>query len=154
LTRLLALLLLVLIVREWVWMPVLIGGESMLPTLRAGQFAGVNKLAYLFGPPRRRDIVAVWTGKDLMVKRIVGLPGEEIAARGGTLYINGSPLSEPYAIQRDWNVAAGTLDLNSFLVVGDNRAQTVAAVVSRGRIVGRLGLLCCHRRPMPIPTYQ
>jgi signal peptidase I len=141
LLRLLPLLLLVLIIRQWVWMPVLIRGESMLPTLRGGQLAGVNKLAYLFRPPRRGDIVEVWTGKDLIVKRVVGLPGEEVAARGGTLYVNGSPLPEPYAIKRDWNVAAGKLDFNSFLVVGDNRFQTVAALVGRERIVGRLSLL-------------
>ena len=115
-------------------------GRGMLPTLRGGQLAGVNKLAYLLGPPRRRDIVAVWTGKDLMVKRIVGLPGEEVAARDGTLYVNGSPLREPYAINRHWNVATGKLDVNSFLVVGDNRFQTIVAVVSRERIVGRICL--------------
>jgi signal peptidase I len=124
--------------REWVWTPVLIRGESMLPTLRGGQLAGVNKLAYLFGPPRRGDIVDVWTGKDLMVKRIVGLPGEEVAVRDGTLYVNGSPLPEPYAIKKDWNVAPGKLDVNSFLIMGDNRLDTVTAVVSRERIVGRL----------------
>jgi signal peptidase I len=122
-------------------MPVLISGESMVPTLRGGQLVGVNKLAYLFGPPPRGDIVEVWTGKDLMIKRIVGLPGEEVAVRDGMLYINGSPLREPYAINRHWNVATGKLDVNSFLVVGDNRFQTIVAVVSRERIVGRLCLL-------------
>ncbi|MGO9200648.1 MAG: signal peptidase I [Limisphaerales bacterium] len=143
---LLPLLLLVLTAREWAWMPLIITGESMLPTLRGGQLAGVNKLAYLLGPPRRRDIVAVWTGKDLMVKRIVGLPGEEVAARDGTLYVNGSPLREPYAINRHWNVATGKLDVNSFLVVGDNRFQTIVAVVSRERIVGRI-CLCARSSP-------
>jgi len=130
-------------VREWVWMPVLITGQSMLPTLRDGQLAGVNKLAYLFRPPRRGDIVEVWTGKDVIIKRVVGLPGEEVAVREGRLYVNGSPLPEPYVSKRIWwwNVAAGKLDFNRFLVVGDNREQTATAVVSRGRIVGRLSLV-------------
>jgi signal peptidase I len=154
LLRVLPLLLLALMVRQWVWMPLLIRGDSMLPTLRDGQLAGVNKLAYLFGPPRRWDIVAVWTGRDLMVKRIVGLPGEEVAARGGTLYVNGSPLPEPYAVKRDWNVATGKLDSNSFLAVGDNRSQTAAVLVGRGRILGRLSLLRWRWRAPPIRNHQ
>ena len=141
LRRLLPLLLVALMVRAWVWMPVLVTGKSMLPTLRGGQLAGLNKLAYRVGPPRRLDVVAVWTGKDLMIKRIVGLPGEEIAARDGTLYINGSPLWEPYAIKSNWNIASGKIDSNNFVVVGDNRLETILAVVNRERIVGRLSFL-------------
>ena len=54
----------------------LIAGNSMQPTLHPGSIAGVNKLAYRFGPPRRGDVVAIRAGRELIVKRILGLPGE------------------------------------------------------------------------------
>jgi signal peptidase I len=52
----------------------------MLPTLKAGQIVGLNKLAYLHRRPGRGDIVAFWTGKELFVKRVIALPGEESAS--------------------------------------------------------------------------
>ena len=111
----------------------------MLPTLHSGGLTGVLKLAYRFDSPRRGDVVAVWTGRDLLVKRIIGLPGEEIAARDGTFYIDGQALEEPYVQFRDHaNIAPGKLAAGHFVIVGDNREQTLTAIVTRDRIVGRL----------------
>src|ERR1051325_2047039 len=90
LRRVLLALALTWLIRKWVWMPVLIVGNSMEPALRHHQLAGVNKLAYLFRPPRRGDVVAAWTGQDLVIKRIEGLPDEEISHHDGVFYVNGS----------------------------------------------------------------
>ena len=76
-----------LAIRQWIWMPGLITGESMQPTLRSGQLVGINKLAYLFDMPRRGDIVEFWTGREFMVKRVLGLPGDQIALRDGIFYV-------------------------------------------------------------------
>lgn len=139
LRRLLLILAVVLAIRDLVWAPVLITGRSMLPTLRNGQLAVVNKLAYLRKAPRRGDIVAVWTGKELMIKRIIAVAGDEIAARDGMFYINGAPLQEPYVQDHDhWNIAPGTIAPEQLVIAGDNRSQTLIAVVAKGRIVGRL----------------
>jgi len=139
LCRLLLLLVLAWITRQRVWSLMLISGDSMLPTLHGGQIVGINKLAYCVRPPERGDIVAIWTGEELIVKRIVGLPGEEIALRDGTLYVNGSPLHEPYVkFNKHWTIAPGKISAGRFVVVGDNRPHTLVAVVSRERIVGRL----------------
>ena len=130
---------LALVFRHWVWMPVLLVGASMEPTLRNGQWAGVNKLAYRFRAPQRGDIVLVNTGSELTAKRILGLPREELALRGGALYVNGQPLTEPYVRRPSGdNIAAGQLGTNRFLVIGDNRQDTTVAVVKRERIVGPL----------------
>ncbi len=130
---------LVLAVRQWVWMPSLITGESMEPTLHGGQLVGVNKLAYLLGRPRRGEIVEVWTGSRLMVKRVLGLPGENIAMRDGIFYVNGAPLTEPYVqFKDDSNIGLGQLGPDCFVVAGDNRSRTIIAVVNRDRIVGRV----------------
>jgi signal peptidase I len=74
---------LALAVRHWVWPPIVLTGESMVPTLHNLQIAGVNKLAYRFRPPCRGDVVLVNTGRELTAKRILGLPGEEIAMLDG-----------------------------------------------------------------------
>ena len=141
--RLVLLLVTAMVMRRWVMMPVLLQGPSMQPTCQDGQFAVVNKLAYLFRPPQRGDLVCVWTGKELYNKRIVGLPGDEIAIRDGILYMNGQPFPEPYVTTKGhWNVAAGELGADHFAVAGDNRSidqqQAALAVVSQDRIVGRL----------------
>jgi signal peptidase I len=125
--------------RQWVCMPVIIVGESMAPMLHSGQLTAVNKLAYRSVPPRRGDVVAVWTGQDLVVKRIVGLPNEEICARCGTFYVDGKPLAEPYVrVQGLSEFGPGKIDPECFVIAGDNRSETFIGVVRRGRIVGRL----------------
>ena len=136
---LLLLLGVALAVRQWVWMPEIIAGESMQPTLRSGQLVGINKLAYRFDMPRRGEIVDFWTGSEYMVKRILGLPGEQIALRDGTFYVNGAPMAEPYVQFKDHsNIADGRLGPGCFVVSGDNRSQSLTAVVNRSRIVGRV----------------
>jgi signal peptidase I len=130
---------LVLAVRQWVWMPILIAGESMQPTLGDGQLAWVNKLTYCSRSPRRGDIVVVRTPRNWIVKRILGLPGEEIALRDGVCYVNGRLLAEPYVQFAGADTTApGRLGPNRYLVAGDYRAETAIAVVSRDRIVGGL----------------
>jgi signal peptidase I len=134
-------LVLLWLFRSWVWMPALVSGSSMLPTLQDGQIVGVNKLAYCLRPPQRGDLVAVWTGRLLMVKRVVGLPGDRIAISEGVVNVNGLPLQEPYVKDLgQFNLAPGTLAPGGFVVVGDNRSATVLAVVRQARIVGKLTL--------------
>jgi signal peptidase I len=136
---LMLLLTMMLLVRQWVCMPVLITGKSMLPTLHGGQILLVNKLAYARKLPRRGDIVVVWTGTDLMVKRIIGLPGEEVAAHHSAFRINGKALPETYvAFHDNWDIAPGTIGPDEFAVSGDNRSQTLVAVITKARIVGKL----------------
>jgi signal peptidase I len=120
-------------------MPLMVKGESMTPTLSQGQLVGVNKLAYCVRAPRRGEIVLVNTGRELHAKRILGLPGEEIALTNGVFYVNGWPLSEPYVQSRNSDsIGPGRLGPNRFLVAGDNRRESIVAVVNRERIVGPL----------------
>ena len=130
-----------LIVRHWVWMPVVISGESMLPTLQNGQIVGLNKLAYMSYPPGRGDIVTIWTGQEYMTKRVVGLPGEQLALHQGEFFLNGVRLREPYVKLRSGGgeIRPGTVESNRFVVAGDNRGPGgIIAVVGKERIMGRI----------------
>jgi signal peptidase I len=135
----LMLLALGIVVRRWVWMPVLIDGNSMLPVLHTGQLVGVNKIIYLFESPQRGEVVGVWTGKEWMIKRILALPNEEVEMRDGIFYVDGSPLVETYPHINDHsNIARGRIGPNQFVLVGDNRPESLIAIVDRKRIIGRL----------------
>ena len=50
-------------------------------------------------PPRRWDVVARCSADGLTVKRVAGLPGEEIELRRGTLYVNGEPVPKPSGLR-------------------------------------------------------
>jgi signal peptidase I len=123
----------------------------MLPTLAEGEVGGINKLAYLWRKPERGDLVGIWTGTELMAKRVVGLPGERVAVHDGVLWVDGAPLAEPYVEFSDpWKqVREGTIEPGCFLVAGDNRSASVMALVGRSRIVGRLVTFASQPRRHP-----
>lgn len=103
-----------------------IRGSSMNETLKSGEIALVTKFDYLFGrQPRRGDIVECRfpNRSGVYVKRLIGLPGETIEIIGGRLYINGTPLSEPYVSSpgADYHM---TLGEDEYLVLGDNRVES------------------------------
>lgn len=128
---------------RFLFLPVRIIGISMEPTYRDGSINFVNTLRYRFRAPRRGDVVAIrMAGRHVMLlKRIIGLPGERLAFHNGTLTVNGKVIPEPYVKNiGDWNLAEVTIGLNEFFVAGDNRLMPIEAHahgrVERGRIIG------------------
>jgi signal peptidase I len=111
---------------RYVLAPIRVEGPSMLPTYRRGQIHVINRLAYRFHEPRRGDVVAIMiTGKDVMLlKRIVGLPGETVAFEQGHLLINGRSVEEPYVQYAcNWQEEPKEVLFNEVYVVGDNRSM-------------------------------
>jgi len=109
--------------------PVLVAGESMLPTLAPGTRVAVSPLSR---PPRRGQVVLVrYPGRDLeLVKRVVGLPGERVTLAGATLRVDGRTVAEPYVrpgARPGPPAAAGAppfdliLGPGQYLVLGDRR---------------------------------
>jgi signal peptidase I len=137
---------LVLLLGSWfVLVPVRAHGPSMTPTYADGQLLLVNRLAYRFGEIRRGDVVAITLhgGKAVLVKRIIGLPGERIRIENGQVLVNDAPLDEPYCVYRlPWNVAEAELGPEEVFVVGDNRAMLerhhTFGRADRDRILGRM----------------
>jgi len=98
---------------------------SMQPNLYAGDFVIVNKLAYKLGTPARGDIIVFRYPPDPTqvpyIKRVIGLPGDNVHIADGKVYVNNEVIPEPYlsvVTNRggDWTVPA-----NSLFVMGDNR---------------------------------
>jgi signal peptidase I len=130
---------------KFVLAPVRIEGPSMLPTYRRGQVHLINRLAYRSHEPRRGDVVAIeYSGEHVMLlKRIVGLPGETVAFEGGRLLINGQAVEEPYVrYSCDWEMPPKVDLPDEFYVVGDNRSMPqddhYEGRAKRERILGKL----------------
>lgn len=121
----------------------LVKGESMLPGLRSGDLLLVDRLAYRMAAPQRGDVVVARDRADLIVKRVVGLPGDEVELDRGRLYVNGRPLAEAYPVQPGaLSLGKGRLFEDRYALLGDNRSLpvslTVHAVVSKEQIVGKV----------------
>ena len=117
-------------VRPFVVEAFYIPSESMVPTLEVGDRVLVNKFIYRFTEPARGDIVvfkSVEGGGEDLIKRVVGVPGDEISVRGGKLLVNGERQREPYVNRRfpDRSFSAPTtVPKGHIFVMGDNRANS------------------------------
>ncbi len=131
-----------------------VDGISMLPTCPDQSVYWVNRLAYVRHAPQRGDVVAIRFIKMdsaiarleppgvMLLKRIIGLPGETVAFVNGRVLINGEILDEPYEKSGyDWNSAPVTLGPDEYYVVGDNRSMPpeyhTHGKCERSRIVGK-----------------
>lgn len=98
---------------------------SMETTVMAGDRILVNRLSYVFGEPKRGDIVAFLypdDGETLYLKRIMGLPGETIAGSDGVIYIDGKPLAEDFTQEVSYDTFGPyTVPEGSYFMMGDNR---------------------------------
>lgn len=129
-----------------------VDGSSMLPSLKSGQFLLVNKLVYFkldtsrlskvipfwdedtpsnhfaIHPPRRGEVIVFRFPRDPskdFVKRVIGLPGEEVEVVSGIPYIDGVVLEEPYLTSHDRSRSAPVLmGDGEYFVMGDNRRSS------------------------------
>ena len=102
---------------------------SMEPTLEAGDRVLMNTVVYKLSSPKRGDVIAFRTGADenqsLIIKRVIGLPGETIQIKDGQIIINGETYIEETTFQAINNPGIAedeiTLEAGEYFVLGDNR---------------------------------
>jgi signal peptidase I len=127
---------------KFIFIPIQVVGNSMVPTYHNGSIKLVNRNSYSRTPPKRGDVVAIrLPGTKVMeLKRIIGLPGETVRVdRKGNVHINGEPLEEPYLPGTvRWTEGSWALSPNQYFVAGDNRRISEFGAVERERIVGRV----------------
>jgi signal peptidase I len=132
---------------------------SMQPTLYAGDFVIVNKLAYRLGEPKRGDVIVFRyppaPEQEPYIKRIIGLPGDRVTISGGKVAINGEFLEEPYLNVTTNQGGEWIVPPDSLFVMGDNRNSSSDSrawgmvpfenVIGKGLVVywppGKWGLL-------------
>lgn len=107
--------------------PVKVEGTSMQPQLVDQERIFVNRFIYHLKDIRRGDVVVFWYPKDhnkSFIKRVLGIPGDEVEIRRGVVYVNGSKIEEPY-LKAEYcdgqSYRKVTVPPGHYYVLGDNR---------------------------------
>jgi len=110
----------------------LVDGHSMEPTFFGDDRLVVSRVHYLLGQPQRGDILVFNSLREselargvMLIKRVVGLPGDTVEFRDQRVHINGEPLAEPYikdeVCRRRCQDRSWRLGENEYFMMGDNR---------------------------------
>ncbi len=102
-------------------------GQSMEPTLHSSQRVVIEKVTYRFHGPRRGDVVVIDSSdqSEMLIKRVVGLPGETVEVRDGRVTVNGEQLEEPWAVKPGGGqYGPQTIPPLHVFVLGDNRGAS------------------------------
>jgi signal peptidase I len=147
-----------LLIQAFLVKPYRIPSPSMEDTLLVGDRVLVDRISWRFSEPARGEIIVFHSHGlgPVLIKRIVGMPGDTLSLRDGAMYVNGQRLAEPYArrvdgrpaptepfdtglpwsLQQPYKVPAG-----SYFLMGDNRTDSKDSrdfgPVTRDQLVGR-----------------
>lgn len=129
-------IIVVLIIRTFIITPVKVDGESMVPTLKNNEILILKKYDHTF---ERFDIIVFDYGKNRLIKRVIGLPGDYVEYKNNKLYINGKHVKETFV--RNSKTADFKLEdielekvpKNCYFVMGDNRNNSTDS-----RIIGEV----------------
>jgi signal peptidase I len=131
---------------------------SMLPTLQVGDRLVVDKIPGLAHRIHRGDIIVFHrapgdtdTQYPILVKRVIGLPGETISSKGDAIYINGQAIAEPWLAamtttptcpQPDFDISTTRIPTGQYFVMGDCRGDSsdsrVWGTVPVQNVIGRV----------------
>jgi signal peptidase I len=103
--------------------PVRIQGRSMEPGLADGSVRLALR-GWCAGPPAPGQIWLVQTSAGLAVKRLVGLPGDQVDLRDGALWINGKFKPESYPVRADRQAGGSWRTGTGYFLLGDNRPDS------------------------------
>jgi signal peptidase I len=142
LARLGVLILTSAVLFKFIFVPIRVTGRSMEPTYADGRVNFVNQISYRTRPPQRGDVVGIRLEGTRMVvlKRIVGLPGERVALRRGMIFIDGRKLEEAYTRKVNSTLSSREIRLGAeeYFAIGDNRLSSAFDVVRRQEIKGKV----------------
>ncbi|WP_227766682.1 signal peptidase I [Zhaonella formicivorans] len=142
--------ILAFVIRIFLFQPFYIPSGSMEPTLMIGDRIIVNKITYRFSEPKRGDVIVFkypLEPKRDYIKRVVGLPGETLEIKDGTLYINDRPTPEEYLPPNVPLADYGpiTIPKNAYFMMGDNRSNSQDSrfwgTLQRDYIIGKAVLI-------------
>jgi signal peptidase I len=124
--------LIAVVVILFLYQPVKVEGTSMMPALVNQERIFINKFIYRFGLADigRGDTVVFWFPGDpskSYIKRVIGVPGDSVEIRDGTVVVNNTALPEPYVLEefRDrFSMPRKTVPSDEYFVLGDHRSSS------------------------------
>jgi signal peptidase I len=127
-------LVLAIVLYLFIMTPHEVVGNSMHPTYKNGEFLMANKITYRISEPKRGDVVIfIFSDTQDFIKRVIGVPGDEVMIKDGKIYINGSMLDESSYLSPSVITNGGEylhegqsikIDDGKYFVCGDNRTNS------------------------------
>jgi len=122
----------VLVIRYFLVQPFLVSGASMEPNFHSGDYLLIDEISYRFREPQRGEVIVFHYPNNesvYYIKRIIGLPGEEVEIKNGKIKIynsenpDGFVLDESYLLGNigDSKIEKTTISGGKYYVLGDNR---------------------------------
>ncbi len=143
------LIILIILVKVFVMTPVRVRGVSMNNTLKDKDIMLLDKISYRFNEIKRFDIVVIRWSDEEIIKRVIGLPGDEIQYKDNKLYVNGRLVEENFkkieaAELEEYNtltIGNKKVPKDCYFVLGDNRPRSadsrIIGFVKKKDIVGK-----------------
>ena len=125
---------------------------SMMTTINPGDHLIVNRMPYYYRDPMRGEIVVFYFEGKHLIKRIIGVPGDEINIESGKVYVNDQPLQEEYLDHKEntYLYAGAKIKFpyivpdGYYFMMGDNRSNSkdsrVFGPIARTQIIAKAGL--------------
>jgi len=165
-------LVIVIPIRYFVFQPFIVKGLSMTPAFHDGDYLIIDELSYRFREPERGEVVVFKYPRDpsqRFIKRIIGLPGEQVKMEGDKITIINKFGQEEILDESEYlSLSQGSLfdskliklAENEYFILGDNRAHSFDSrkwgSLSKEYIVGRVLLRAWPPKAMayiPTPSY-
>lgn len=137
----------VILIRTFIVTPVQVVGTSMVPTLEDGELMLLNKIKYSISDIKRFDIVVVNREDKLLIKRVIGMPGEKVEYKDDILYIDDKKVEEKFnknSKTNDYKITETgykTIPKGKYFVVGDNRNNSedsrIIGLIDKKDILGK-----------------
>ena len=147
-------IIIVILLRTYIITPVIVRGDSMYDTLKNNEVLLLSKISYRTGKIKRFDVVVIKDkSQEYIIKRVIGMPGDNIEYKDDVLYINGKEYNKKFTkdITEDFTLEdickINKIDCNDkipedmYLVLGDNRDVSadsrVKGLIEKDKIIGK-----------------
>ncbi len=144
----------IVLLRSYIITPVIVRGDSMFDTLEDGEVLLLSKISYRIHDIEQFDVVVIKDqSNDYIIKRVIGMPGDNIEYKDDVLYINGKKCKKRFTddITLDFTLediceinhtkCNGKIPDDMYLVLGDNRDVSadsrVKGLIERKQIIGK-----------------
>ncbi|MDP3731215.1 MAG: signal peptidase I [bacterium] len=141
-------------VRYYLFQPFFVKGASMEPTFNDGDYVLIDEVSYSFRDPQRGEVIIFRSPQDhsqFFIKRVIGLPGEQIQVKDNKVLIYNKQNSEGFILDESEYLDSDTetlgnlrinIDDNEYFVLGDNRLHSsdsrLWGGVNRSLVTGRV----------------